>query len=82
MISANSFRLEVVLGAAILWLSGSLAAHAGDLTGRVTAGGRPVRDAVLFVDELRTAPAERRARMDQVDRTFIPHVMAVQLGTP
>src|SRR5207245_1185149 len=41
MISANSFRLEVVLGAAILWLSGSLAARAGDLTGRVTAGGRP-----------------------------------------
>jgi plastocyanin len=59
----------------------SAAARAGELTGQVTAGGHPVREAVVYVDELRTGPAERRARMDQKNRTFIPHVLAVQLGT-
>jgi plastocyanin len=53
----------------------------GELSGQVTAGGRPVREAVVYVDELRTGRADRRARMDQVNRTFIPHVMAVQFGT-
>jgi plastocyanin len=56
-------------------------AHAGDLVGRVTAHGRPVRDAVLFVDDLRAPRVRDRKVMDQRNRTFLPHVMAVQLGT-
>jgi hypothetical protein len=64
----------------LLWV-GALAARGGDLAGRVTAGGHPIRDAVLFVEGLRTPPVERRDRMDQQNRTFIPHVMVVQLGT-
>jgi plastocyanin len=55
--------------------------HAGDLVGKVTARGRPVRQAVLFVEELRQPPVSARRVMDQKNRTFIPHVMAVQLGT-
>jgi plastocyanin len=56
-------------------------ARAGEVVGEVTAGGRPVRDAVLFVEDLRSPPVSARAVMDQRHRTFIPHVMAVQLGT-
>jgi plastocyanin len=55
--------------------------YAGDLVGRVTARGRPVREAVLFLEELRLPPVSARAKMDQKNRTFIPHVLAVQLGT-
>ena len=71
-------RLLAVL---LLLDAGCLAASAGDLSGRVTAGGRPVRDAVVFVEDLRTAPVERRAVLDQYNRTFVPHVMVVQAGT-
>jgi plastocyanin len=66
----------------MLLIGGSVpAARAGDLTGRVTVGGRPVRDAVVFIEDLKTPPVERRAMMDQYNRTFVPHVMVVQLGT-
>jgi plastocyanin len=64
-----------------LCLGAASGATGGDLAGRVTAGGRPVRDAVLFVEELKQPPVRARARMDQKHRTFIPHVMVVQLGT-
>jgi plastocyanin len=64
-----------------LVLYAASSARAGELTGQVTAGGHGVREAVVFVDEIRTPPAGHRALMDQRNRTFIPHVMAVQLGT-
>lgn len=65
----------------LLVLRAGSGARAGELTGQVTAGGRAVRQAVVFVDEIRTAPVGHRAMMDQRNRTFIPHVMAVQVGT-
>src|SRR3954453_12902178 len=65
----------------LLLAAGYPGARAADLTGRVTDGGRPVRDAVLFVESLRTAPVEHRAVLDQYNRTFVPHVLVVQLGT-
>src|SRR5438874_726505 len=68
------------LGLALLLSANCLAARAGDLAGRVTSSGRPVRDAVVFVDDLRTPPAERRAKLDQYNRTFVPHVLVVQAG--
>lgn len=70
-----------LLAAALLLDVSCLNASAGDLAGRVTAGGHPVRDAVLFVEDLRTAPVDQSATLDQYNRTFVPHVMAVQLGT-
>lgn len=73
--------LRCALIAALALGSGCLVAYAGELAGRVTDGGRPVRDAVLFVEGLRTAPVDRRAVLDQYNRTFVPHVMVVQLGT-
>ena len=72
------FRLAV---AAVLLLGPPSRARAGELTGQVTAGGHRVREAVIFVDQMRTGPSAGRRLMDQRNRTFIPHVMAIQLGT-
>lgn len=45
--------------------------------------GAPVRDAVVWAaaDGAHPSPAHRTAIMDQKNRTFIPHVLAVQAGT-
>jgi plastocyanin len=64
--------------AAVCWR----AASAGELAGRVTAGGRGVREAVVFIDGVKAgSPSRQTKMMDQRRRTFRPHVMAVLLGT-
>jgi len=72
-------RCAPLIGA--LLLAASQHVTAGELIGQVTSRGRPVRQAVLFVEELREPPVHERAIMDQRNRTFIPHVMVVQVGT-
>lgn len=74
----------------MLWLLGlgplacALAAEPG-VTGRVvTADGKPVAGAVVFVQEQPEAGAAGsppRAAMDQVDKTFMPGVLPVIAGT-
>ncbi len=62
----------------------SLPASAATLTVDVRNGrGAAIPDAVVYaVPEGRTLPiAKRTAVMDQKNRTFIPHVLAVQTGT-
>jgi plastocyanin len=61
-------------------------ASAADLTGRVVdAGGAPIADAVVFVRELPPGSAapvvEGSAVMDQVGKQFVPHLLAVPVGT-
>jgi plastocyanin len=57
-------------------------AAAGELVGRVTAGGKNVRDAVLFIEGVRAgSPPARPVVIDQQRRKFIPHVTAVLVGT-
>ncbi len=70
-----------LLAIALLAWAGAGPLRAADLTGRVTAGGHPVADAVLFIDGLKEPPVHAQALMDQRNRTFIPHVLVVQLGT-
>jgi plastocyanin len=59
------------------------AARAGEIAGTVRGrDGHPLRDAVVFVVGVQAGTPPRRAVvMDQRKRTFIPHVMVVQLGT-
>jgi plastocyanin len=64
-----------------LLLAACRIAMAGELSGQVTSGGRPIRQAVVFIEDLREPPAHGRAVMDQRSRTFIPHVLVVQVGT-
>lgn len=69
----------------ILALGLSDAAHgAAPISGRVTTpDGKPVADAVVFVQSSSTtAPvAQRSAIMDQVDKTFVPGVLPIAVGT-
>src|SRR5262245_14090413 len=71
--------VALLTGGQALGLAGAV--HAGDVVGEVTVGGRPVRNAVLFVEDLRSPPVDARTVMDQRHRTFIPHVLVVQVGT-
>jgi plastocyanin len=68
---------------AVLALS-PLAADAATLTVDVrNTRGQAIRDAVVYaVPEGRTMPpSQKTAVMDQKNRTFIPHVLAIQTGT-
>ncbi|HUO86269.1 MAG TPA: methylamine utilization protein [Thermoanaerobaculia bacterium] len=59
------------------------AAAAGLTTEVVDAAGEPVADAVVVVREPSSAGASAsgKAMMDQVDKTYVPHVLPVQVGT-
>jgi plastocyanin len=67
----------------LLFLAGLAPARAGDVIGSVRgANGRPLQDVVVFVKGVRAGTPPRQARvLDQKHRTFIPHIMVVQLGT-
>src|SRR5215210_7506139 len=56
-------------------------ASAGELSGRVTARGSAVGDAVVFIEGPRTAAgAAETVVVDQRERRFVPHVTFVQVG--
>ena len=60
----------------------TLPLHAATIDVRVTArGGAAIDDAVVYaVPQQRVPLARRVAVMDQVNRTFVPHVLPVQVG--
>jgi plastocyanin len=63
---------------------GAAAAVAAPISGRVTTpDGKPVADAVVFVQESSVTPpsATRSAIMDQIDKTFVPGVLPIMVGT-
>jgi plastocyanin len=71
---------------ALLTLVAPAPLAAAEITGRVVdPQGQPVREAVVFVDQLppgTAVPAEERtAVIDQVNREFVPHVLPVAVGT-
>src|SRR5262245_450842 len=75
-----------ILFSAFLTIIGPYAAYAAEITGRVVdPKGEPVREAVVFVDQLPagvTTPADgRTAVMDQVNKEFVPHILPVAVGT-
>ncbi len=81
-------RRRLILGL-LLAAATSAPATAGELLATVTdRAGRPVTDAVAYAvprhgkaPPRATAPGARTV-MDQRDREFVPHVLAVQTGTP
>jgi plastocyanin len=57
---------------------------AAPISGRVTTpDGKPVADAVVFVQSSSVTPAatQRSAVMDQVDKTFVPGLLPIVVGT-
>jgi plastocyanin len=66
--------------------AGAEATPAAELRGRVMNNdGAPLRDAVVFVQELpegsAPAPPAAPAVMDQVNKQFVPHVLPIAVGT-
>lgn len=62
------------------------AGAAAEIGGRVVdPQGKPVREAVVFVDQLppgMAAPGgQRTATIDQINKEFVPHVLPVAVGT-
>jgi plastocyanin len=69
---------------AVLGLFGTAVAGAATLSGRViTPDGKPVADAVVFVQDSgpAAAAAARSATLDQVDKTFVPGLLPIVVGT-
>jgi plastocyanin len=74
----------VLLLALLAWRSPPAAA--AEIQGRVVdRNGSPVRDAVVFVDQLppgAAPPADHpHAIIDQINKEFVPHVLPVMVGT-
>jgi plastocyanin len=63
--------------------STALAADTGVIKGTVTASGKPLAGAVVMVEgpSRPAAASAAHAVMDQRDETFVPHVMAIPVGT-
>ncbi len=59
--------------------------EAATLSGRVTTpDGKPIADAVVFVQDSVTCRPRRLARsatLDQVDKTFVPGLLPIVVGT-
>lgn len=66
-------------------VTGAASSEAASITGVVTANGKPVADAVVFIDQpVGASPASGApltATMDQIDKTFVPGVLPVVIGT-
>jgi plastocyanin len=64
---------------------GATLAEAATLSGRVTTpDGKPITDAVVFVQDSGSpdaATAARSATLDQVDKTFVPGLLPIVVGT-
>lgn len=76
-------RTHSILSVVGLWLL-SAAASAGSLQVQVLEpSGQPVRDAVVTLQGPLGQPAGTlKADMDQRDKQFAPHVLAIHTGTP
>ena len=67
-----------------LGLLGGVLCEAATLSGRVTTpDGKPIADAVVFVQDSGpvAAAAARSATLDQVDKTFVPGLLPIVVGT-
>ena len=67
-----------------LGLLGTVPSDAATLSGRVTTpDGKPIADAVVFVQDSgpAAATAAHSATLDQVDKTFVPGLLPIVVGT-
>ena len=76
----------LLIGTLLVTVLLPVALRAAEITGRIVdPKGEPVREAVVFVDQLPagvTVPADgRTAVMDQVNKEFVPHILPVAVGT-
>lgn len=76
---------KVLMGMACLLLAMASAGQAADLKGRVLdKDGKPLADAVVYLTSKNPTPVtppSKPAVIDQVEMTFVPHVLPVVVGT-
>jgi plastocyanin len=82
----RAIRTSILISAMLMSTASSATLQAAEITGRVIdTKGEPVREAVVFVDQLPpgvAVPADgRTAVMDQVNKEFVPHILPVAVGT-
>jgi plastocyanin len=85
-IQQKSHPLQLALLIGVLLLANAWLATAGEIRGVVTdkTSGKPVEDAVVFIIHVQGqefAPPTEMARMDQINRKYVPHVLPVLVGT-
>jgi plastocyanin len=78
--------LKILLSTLLLVAALPTFGTAAEINGRVfDANGKPVTDAVVFVDQLPPGMAiqatETKAMLDQVGKAFVPRVLPVSMGT-
>jgi plastocyanin len=77
----KSFKRMAVATAALL-VAISMPTWASDITGQVVLpGGHPAAEAIVYFDGGGTAQPLPTASVDQRNKTFIPHVSVVTIGT-
>jgi plastocyanin len=77
--SSRIARLALILCSACTGLC-----DAASVSGRVTTpDGKPIADAVVFVQEAtpQASATPRSAKMDQIDKTFVPGLLPIVVGT-
>lgn len=52
-----------------------------DVVGRVSAAGRPLKNAVIWIDAPGAGPAAAKAVLNQTHLSFQPEVLAIRIGT-
>jgi plastocyanin len=78
----NLLRL-IGLACALLAITAAFAVEAPSISGRVVgADGKGISEAVVFVENpVPPAVANAQATMDQVDKTFVPGLLPIVVGT-
>jgi plastocyanin len=76
-------RMVSVCMAAVAAVATVVHAESGDVTGTIQAGGHPERDVVIWIAGVPdVSPVPRKpVVLDQRNLTFLPHVLAIQVGT-
>ncbi|HZT44373.1 MAG TPA: hypothetical protein VFA07_19565 [Chthonomonadaceae bacterium] len=74
-------RTNLVLASALFLALGASGARAGNVAGKVEIGSTGIANAVVSIEGAHGSnPAARHAVIDQQNKLFIPHVVAVEKG--
>src|SRR5207302_10939225 len=77
----KAMRAYAALVVAALLFFGA-AARASDVSGQAMLAGRgPAGEAVIYLDGEKKAAPMAKAVVDQRDKTFIPHISVITVGT-
>lgn len=77
-------RVARIVACSVVMAAAASTSDAATISGVVTdAAGKPVADAVVFIDQpvAQASASTPKATMDQIDKTFVPGVLPIVVGT-